>query len=76
MLVRFHRMKNATDGKRPASKPAQQHDEPDTGRPWVDGAAIGSINDPLVGQAHNQGNARRGGGLRQPRDKQNLEEKI
>ena len=68
--------KQASDGKRAANKPAQQHDEPETGRPWVDGAPVGSVNDPLVGEAYNQGNARRGGGLRQPPDKQNLEEKI
>lgn len=69
-------MKTATDGKRAATQPAQQHDEPETGRPWVDGAPIGSVNDPLIGQAPNQGTARRNGGLRQPPDKQNLQAKI
>jgi hypothetical protein len=69
-------MKPASDGKRAATRPAQQHDEPDTTRPWADGSPIGSINDPLLGQAPNQGTARRNGGLRQPPDKQNLETKI
>lgn len=69
-------MKTATDGKRPVNPPAQEHDEPETGRPWADGSPIGSINDPLLGRAHNQGVARRNGGLRQPQDKQNLVEKI
>lgn len=69
-------MKTASDGKRAAVQPVQQHDEPETGRPWIDGAAIGSINDPLLGIAPNQGTRRRNGGLRQPPDKQNLAEKI
>jgi hypothetical protein len=75
-LIGFAFMITASDGKRAAKQPAQQHDEPETNRPWADGAPVGSINDPLIGEAFNQGTARRNGGLRQPPDKQNLEEKI